>query len=399
MTPSKILSQSFTLPCGVTIRNRIVKSAMSENNADAGGRPSDRIIKLYETWGEGGAGILVSGNVMMDSKALGEAHNVVVENEDFLPELTEWANKAQHNGSHLWMQINHPGRQAPKLNKEVVSPSNVELDVIKGMFKAPRPLHDEEIWEIIEGFGTTAHVAKKSGFKGVQIHGAHGYLVSQFLSAKTNLRNDKWGGSLENRARFVLEIYRNIRSKVGPKYPIGIKINSADFQRGAFTEEESLRVIQLLTEVGIDIIEVSGGTYERAAMMGNKQKVSTKKREAYFADFIVKARRITKAPLLLTGGFRTAELMAEAIENDELDFVGIARPFAVDPFLAKGLLDGSVKTIKAGKVDTGIRLIDRLGIMNIAWHAANMKIIGEGRKSNPKLSPWKVFLKFIWSHR
>lgn len=399
MTPSEILSQAFTLPCGVTIPNRIVKSAMSENNADSGGRPSDRIIKLYETWGEGGAGILVSGNVMMDSKALGEAHNVVVESEEFLPELTEWANKAQRNGSHLWMQINHPGRQAPKLNKEVVSPSNVELDVIKGMFKAPRPLKDDEIREIIEGFGTTAHVAKKAGFKGVQIHGAHGYLVSQFLSAKTNLRNDKWGGSLENRARFVLEIYRNIRSKVGPKYPIGIKINSADFQRGAFTEEESLRVIQLLTEVGIDMIEVSGGTYERAAMMGNKQKESTKKREAYFADFIVKARRITKAPLLLTGGFRTAELMAKAIENDELDFVGIARPFAVDPFLAKGLLDGSVKTIKAGKVDTGIRFIDRLGIMNIAWHAANMKIIGEGRKPNPKLSPWKVFLKFIWSHR
>ena len=399
MTASEILNQTFTLPCGVTIPNRIVKSAMSENNADEGGRPSKAIIQLYETWGRGGAGILISGNVMIDARALGEAHNVVIENSQYLPELTEWAEKCQTNGCHLWMQINHPGRQAPKFNKEVVSPSDVELAIMKGMFKAPRPLTEDEIWEIIEGFGRTALVAKTAGFKGVQIHGAHGYLVSQFLSSKTNLRSDKWGGSLENRARFVIEIYNNIRHKVGSSFPIGIKINSADFQRGAFSEEESLEVIQLLAEAGMDLIEVSGGTYERAAMMGRKRKKSTQEREAYFADFIVKARKITKAPLLLTGGFRTAEVMAKALRNDELDFIGIARPFAVDPFLANNLLDGSISSIKAGKVDTGLRFIDRMGFMDTAWHAANMKIIGQGRVPKPNLSPWKVFFKFMWEHK
>lgn len=399
MTPAEILNQPFKLPCGVTIPNRIVKSAMSENVAAPGGRPSTEIIKLYETWGKGGAGVLISGNVMMDAKALGEAHNVVIENDDYLPELSEWAEKCQKNGSHLWMQINHPGRQAPKLNKEVVSPSNVELEVMKGMFKAPRPLEENEIWDIIEGFGKTALVAKKAGFKGVQIHGAHGYLVSQFLSSRTNLRNDQWGGSLENRSRFVLEIYKNIREKVGSSYPIGIKINSADFQRGAFSEEESLEVIQLLSNAGIDMIEVSGGTYEKAAMMGRKKKKSTEEREAYFADFIVKARAVAKAPLLLTGGFRTAEVMAEALRKDELDFIGIARPFAVDPFLAKGLLDGSITSIKAGNVETGLRFIDRMGFMDTAWHAANLRIMGEGKMPKPKLSPWKVLLKFAWSQR
>ncbi|MFK7934512.1 MAG: NADH oxidase, partial [Saprospiraceae bacterium] len=240
MTATKTLSQPFTLPCGVTIPNRLVKSAMSENDADAGGKPSPRIIKLYETWGKGGAGILISGNVMMDSKALGEPKNVVVEDEKYLAELTEWATKTQQHGTHLWMQINHPGRQAPKFNGETVSPSDVPLSKLKGMFPTPRPLSEQEILDLIEGFGNTAAIAKKAGFKGVQIHGAHGYLVSQFLSSLTNQRTDRWGGTLENRARFVLEIYQNMRVKVGANYPIGIKINSADFQRGAFTEEESL---------------------------------------------------------------------------------------------------------------------------------------------------------------
>ena len=166
---------------------------MSENFASANGKPNDLIIKLYETWGKGGAGVLISGNVMMDSKALGEAHNVVVEDEKYLSELTRWATACQKNGSHLWMQINHPGRQAPKFNKEVVSASNVILPIMKGMFKEPRPLEEAEIWEIIEGFGRTALIAQKAGFKGVQIHGAHGYLVNQFLSTLTNLRTDKWG--------------------------------------------------------------------------------------------------------------------------------------------------------------------------------------------------------------
>jgi 2,4-dienoyl-CoA reductase-like NADH-dependent reductase (Old Yellow Enzyme family) len=397
-TSTSQLNKPFTLPCGVTIPNRIVKSAMSENNADADGRPSNRIIKLYETWGKGGAGILISGNVMMGSKALGEEHNVVIEDEKYLPELTRWATECQKNGSHLWMQINHPGRQAPKFNEEVVSPSNVQLPVMKGLFKEPRPLEESEILDIIEGFGRTALVAKKAGWKGVQIHGAHGYLVSQFLSTRTNLRTDKWGGSLENRARFAIEIYRNIREKVGPEFPIGIKINSADFQRGAFSEEESLEVIKMLANEGMDLIEVSGGTYEKAAMMGRKMKESTRKREAYFADFIVKARKQTESPLLLTGGFRSAKVMATAIKNNELDFVGIARPFAVNPFLAKELLQGKITKIQAGKVDTGIGFIDNMGFMDTAWHAENMKTMGKGKMPNPKLSPMKVFLKFAWEH-
>lgn len=396
MKSAKTLQQSFTLPCGVTIPNRIVKSAMSENNADKGGKPSERIIQLYKTWGEGGTGILISGNVMMDSKALNEPRNVVVEDETCMVELKEWANVAQKHGSHLWMQINHPGRQSPKFNKDVVSASDVQLPM-KSMFPKPRPMTEDEIWKAIDGFGNCALIAKKAGWKGVQIHGAHGYLVSQFLSTLTNLRIDQWGGSLENRARFAIEIYRNIRKKVGPTFPIGIKINSADFQRGAFTEEESLEVINMLSAEGMDMIEVSGGTYEKAAMMGAGKKIkeSTQKREAYFSDFIVKARARTKAPLLLTGGFRTVNVMAKAIENNELDFVGLARPFAVFPYLSKEFFEGTRTEVHIPPVKTGLKFIDKMGFLDIAYFSQQMKMMGKGNFPNPKLSVWSVLFNFI----
>jgi 2,4-dienoyl-CoA reductase-like NADH-dependent reductase (Old Yellow Enzyme family) len=396
MKSAKTLQQPFTLPCGVTIPNRIVKSAMSENNADKGGKPSERILKLYKTWGEGGTGILISGNVMMDSKALNEPRNVVVEDEKHLAELKEWAAVSQKHGSHLWMQINHPGRQSPKFNKDVVSASDVQLPM-KSLFPKPRPMTEDEIWKCIDGFGDCALVAKKAGWKGVQIHGAHGYLVSQFLSTLTNLRTDKWGGSLENRARFALEIYRNMRKKVGAGFPIGIKINSADFQRGAFTEEESLEVIDMLSAEGMDMIEVSGGTYEKAAMMGAGKKVkdSTKKREAYFADFIVKARARTKAPLLLTGGFRTLDIMEKAIENNELDFVGLARPFAVFPHLSNDLFEGKRTEVHIPPVTTGLKFIDKMGFLDISYYSKQMKLMGKGKLPDPKLSVWSVFFNFI----
>ncbi len=394
MKPSEILQQPFTLPCGVSIPNRIVKSAMSENNADKGGKPSERLIKLYERWGKGGAGILISGNVMMDYKAVGQPRNVVIEDDRFQKELAAWADAAQKEGTHLWMQINHPGRQAPRINKEVVSASDVQLPMGK-VFAKPRPLTEEEIWKVIDGYGTAALMAKNAGWKGVQIHGAHGYLVSQFLSTRTNLRTDQWGGTLENRARFALEIYRDMRKKVGAGFPIGIKINSADFQRGAFTEEESLEVIDMLSAEGMDMIEVSGGTYEKAAMMGAKQKKSTKQREAYFADFIVKARNRTKAPLLLTGGFRTLDVMAAAIENKELDFVGIARPFAVYPALAKEFFEEKRTDVHLPKTTTGIKFIDNMGFLDIAWYEEQMRMMGNGEEPKPKLSTWKLLFKFL----
>lgn len=388
----KTLQQSFTLPCGVTVKNRIAKSALSEGIAEANGKPTEALFNLYERWGNGGAGILFSGNVMVDKAHLVNANVMIAENEAFLEAYKTLADKAQADGTHLWMQINHPGRQAPiYLDKAPVSASNVGMP--SKLYVQPKPLTEEEIYDLIERYGTAALIAKNSGMKGAQIHGAHGYLVSQFLSPLTNIRTDKWGGSLENRARFVLEIYRNMRSKVGPDFPLGIKINSADFQRGAFTEEESMQVIQMLDAEGMDLIEVSGGTYERAAMVGTQQKESTKKREAYFMDFIVKVRKKIKTPLMLTGGFRTADTMAAAVENGELDFVGLGRPFCVFPNVAKDLLSGKMTDCTVPNLKTGVDKIDMSGMLETPWHQFQLIRMGKGLEPDPNMDVWEVYEK------
>ncbi len=394
----KHLSSSFQLPCGVTIRNRLAKSALSEAIAEPNGRPSEKLFRLYEQWGKSGAGILMTGNVMVDKDHLVNANAMIAEDEAFLDDFTKLADKAQANGAQLWMQVNHPGRQAPvDLDKAPVSPSNVKMP--SSRYLEPRPLAEEEILDLIKRYGNAALIAKKAGMKGAQIHGAHGYLVSQFLSGLTNLRTDKWGGSLENRARFVLEIYRNMRKKCGDDFPLGIKINSADFQRGAFTEEESMEVIQLLDAEGMDLIEVSGGTYERAAMVGTMQKESTKQREAYFMDFIVKVREKIKCPLMLTGGFRTVDTMESAIENGELDFVGLGRPFCIYPNVVNDLLDGTMESCHVPDLKTGVDKLDLSGALQTPWNVFQIARMGNGLAPDPELDIWYVYEKITGKKR
>lgn len=365
------ISSSFKLPNGSILKNRIAKSAMSENFGTRYHAPSSGLIHAYRVWTKGNPGLLITGNIMVDSKALGEARNVVVEDYKHFKELKEWAKAVEGTGVHLWPQINHPGRQAfAAINREVFAPSAVPLKMggASKMFKTPKALSENDIWNIIKRFGNTARIMKEAGFTGCQIHGAHGYLVSQFLSPNSNIRTDKWGGTLENRTRFVLEIYREIRSQVGPNYPIGIKINSADFQRGGFTEEESIDVIQLLGNEGIDLIEISGGTYEKPAMIKGNRKKSTIEREVYFLDYIEKARKITNTPLMLTGGFRSVTVMENALASSKLDIVGLARPFCLYPELANQIFNGSVKRFEAPIPKIGINLLDKLGGVELPWY-------------------------------
>ncbi len=351
--------------------------------------------RSYGRWADGGIGLSITGNVMIDRRAIGEPNNVSVEDERDLPLLQQWASAGTRGGTALWMQLNHPGKQSPKgLNAATVAPSAVPFDPqMQSFFATPRELTVEEIHDIIRRFGTTAAVAKKAGFTGVQIHGAHGYLVSQFLSPKHNVRTDEWGGSPENRRRFALEVYREIRRQVGPEFSVGIKLNSADFQRGGFTEEESLEVIRALSEEGIDLIEISGGTYEAPAMTGRKQlvqKASTQSREAYFLEFAEKARSTTKTPLMVTGGFRSRQGMNDAIASGATDFVGIARALAIEPDRPSRLLSEQEPRYQVKPITTGIALVDRAGMMEVAWYARQMHRIAHGKDPRPNESA-------IWS--
>jgi len=383
------LQSSFQLPNGTLLQNRIAKSAMSENLGSRNHAPTLKLINAYKVWAKAQPGLLITGNIMIDRKALGEPNNVVVENDEHIQLLQQWAASVQSTKVHLWAQINHPGRQAfANINKQVVAPSAIPLKV-KGagkLFKTPKALTEKEIINIIDRYGNTAQILKAAGFTGVQIHGAHGYLVSQFLSPLSNIRTDDWGGSLQNRARFVIQVYQNIRKKVGPDFPIGIKINSADFQRGGFTEEESMEVLRMLDTQGIDLLEISGGSYERPAMMGAVKKQSTIKREAYFIEYIQKARKITSKPLMLTGGFRTIDVMDNAIAQGNVDVIGLARPFALYPQLPQQIFDNKIQHFETPNCKTGISFIDKTGALDLAWYEHQIKRIGEGKKANPQLN-------------
>jgi len=385
------LQEELILPCGAKLKNRLAKSAMSENMCPKKHRPTKQLIQAYQQWANGGAGLIVTGNIMIDRNAIAEPGNVLVNNKNDFALLKEWASVVKNTDLHLWPQINHPGRQAMGfLNKEVVAPSAISLN-IKGMsalFKKPRALEEAEILTIIERFGDTASILQEAGFSGIQIHAAHGYLVSQFLSPLSNQRKDQWGGSLENRARFVVEIYRNIRHKTGLQFPIGIKINSADFQRGGFTEEESMEVVKILGAEGIDLIEVSGGTYEKPAMTGFNRKQSTIDREAYFIDYVKKVRSLLSTPLMLTGGFRTVATMENAIKEDALDVIGLARPFTLYPNLPQRIFEQDLKSISVPVPKTGISTLDSSGYVDIKWHEMQIKRLGKGKKPKANLSAY-----------
>jgi len=346
------LGSELRLPCGAVLINRIAKAAMTEGLGDADDRATREHETLYRRWSQGGSGLLLTGNVMVDRRYLERPGNVVIDGNGGLDQLRAWASAGTANGNHLWMQISHPGRQATRMStRQPMSPSDVQLE-LAGMFARPRPMTVDDIHDAIARYARVASVAKETGFTGVQVHGAHGYLISQFLSPVTNQRTDEWGGTLQNRARFLLEAVRAVRREVGADYPVGVKLNSADFQKGGFTLEECVQVAGWLGDEGIDLLEISGGTYEQPRLLGHEgraeaaepvRRETTKRREAYFLEYAGAIRESARIPLMVTGGFRTRAAMVSALEAGETNVIGLARPLCVYPDLPTGLVDGSVE--------------------------------------------------------
>ena len=348
-----LFSQSLELPCGAVLPNRLSKAAMTEGLATADGLPTAELARLYGLWSDGGAGMLLSGNIIVDKDHLERPGNVVIDrppSEEMQEALKRWADAATRNGNHFWAQISHAGRQTQKLvNPNPKAPSAVKLGLPGGQFGEPVVLTSVEIEEIIVRFGICAAAVKKAGFTGVQIHAAHGYLLSQFLSPRSNLRTDEYGGDLANRARVLLAVVASVRAAVGPDFPVAVKLNSADFQKGGFAFEESLQVAQWLQEASIDLIEISGGTYEQPKLLGlsgmeeeEKQNVaeSTLMREAYFVDFAVAMGEKVNVPLMVTGGFRQRAAMEQALQRGSADVIGLGRPMCVMTDAPNQLING-----------------------------------------------------------
>lgn len=385
-----MIDKPFTLPCGAVLKNRLVKSAMTERISNKKFEPTAEHERLYSDWSDTGAGLLITGNVVIDRKHLESAGNVCFDDDKMLPKLKSWAAAGSKNDTHLWTQISHSGRQANKFSTgRPLAPSEVQLKKL-GLFGRPRAMSEQDIEKVIDGFINAARLAKEAGFTGIQIHSAHGYLLSQFLSGRTNVRKDQWGGTIENRSRLLKTIVQETRKVVGDNFPISVKLNSSDFQKGGFTEEESLEVVKMLDNEKVDLLEISGGTYEKLAFFllnneGKEVKESTKKREAYFIDFAKKVRSVSKLPLLITGGFRSYDFCNEVLESGELDLIGMARPFVTNKDDISGFLKGEVRTLENLVLRTGIKQFEDSA--EGGFYARQIIRLSKGKKFKLNMSP------------
>lgn len=421
-----LLAQPLTLPCGAVLPNRIAKGAMTEGVADARLHATERHATLYGRWADGGAGLLITGNVLIDRFILERPGNVAIDpapvdgDPEGMAALRAWAKAGTRAGNHLWMQISHAGRQSPRyVTTQPVGPSAVQLDLM-GNYAKPRALLESEILDYIQRFANVARIAQRAGFTGVQVHAAHGYLLSSFLSPVTNQRTDRWGGSLENRARFLLEAVRAVRAAVGPAFPVAVKLNSDDFRQGGFSHADCLQVVQWLEKEGIDLLEISGGTYEQPRLLGHSGdaktardsapavRESTRQREAYFLTYAAAIREVCSIPLMVTGGFRTRAAMEAALADGHTAVIGLARPLCTDPDTPKDLITGRIQATVTH--EHHLRLADRgwlspaspimpLKIINVigsqAWYYQQIFRLADGQAPRLSLGVFGAFTAYF----
>ncbi|WJK07423.1 NADH:flavin oxidoreductase/NADH oxidase family protein [Pseudomonas fluorescens] len=382
MSPFQILN----LPNGQTVGNRIAKAAMEENLADRDQAPSRELFRLYQAWADGGAGLLLTGNVMIDRRAMTGPGGVVLEDERHLERFRQWAEIARSGGAQVWVQLNHPGRQTfANMGQQALAPSAVALEMgsFSKLFAEPKPMTEDDIEEVIQRFAKSAALAEKAGFTGVQIHAAHGYLLSQFLSPLTNRRTDRWGGSLENRARLLLSVIEAIRQAVSPQFCVAVKLNSADFQRGGFDTDDARQVIEWLNEQTIDLLELSGGSYEAPAMQGEARDGRTLAREAFFLEMATELARVARMPVMVTGGIRRLPVVEQVLDSG-IAMAGIATALAIEPSLVKHWREGRNSEPQLPPILWKRKPLAALA--NMAVVRFQMARLSRGRRPKPEVS-------------
>lgn len=425
------LGHPLTLPCGLVLPNRIAKAALSEFMADSGGTPLEHMIALYRRWGEGGAGLIITGNVMVDPRYIEAPGNVVLNGKLSTlgrSRLQAIAEAGKSSGSAVLMQLSHAGALASKQGCErPVAPSLRRRGKPgTGAFKsAPcRALTKDEITSIVAQFVAAADMASDTGFDGVQIQCGHGHLISQFLSPRLNRRTDDWGGSLHNRARLMLEIIDEVRARLPDNFAISVKLNASDFMEDGFSFDDCLGVVEWLNGAGVDLIEISGGSRVQPQMFGLMQpdfygadgRLASGYNEtgAYFGGFSKAVKAVALMPVLVTGGVRRRMDAERIISHGVADMVGFGRPMCLDDKLSEKLLSGDVDVIDdvkpEGFVSGGRFGFDsRYGFIRevhfeglIAWHSVQMAGLSEGLKSDASvglLSALRSFRKSLRATR
>lgn len=397
-SPASLLFEPLELPNGVVIPNRLCKAAMEENLCDAGQIPGDRLFTLYRRWAEGGVGLTLTGNVMVAPDAMTGPGGVVLQAETDIEPFKRWVDAGKPEGGQLWMQINHPGRQVYEaMGETALSPSNVALDMgnLSKLFAQPRAMTEAEIETLIERFALTSQKAEAAGFTGVQVHAAHGYLISQFLSPLSNRRTDQWGGDITNRSRILIEVIKRIRTVVAPEFCVSVKLNSADFQTGGFSLTDAIAVVESLNTLGVDLVELSGGSYESPAMQGRVaekeegRSESTLRREAYFVDFAREVATVATMPIMVTGGILRRSVAESALEKNDAGFavamLGIARGMAFQPDLPNRWRAGEFD-IALPEVNWKNKTFAALAVMAVTKVQLNR--VAGGKKPKKDVSPF-----------
>ncbi|KAJ1327024.1 dimethylglycine catabolism A [Microdochium nivale] len=419
------IAQPITLPCGLRLPNRLVKAAMAENMAAAAtGLPGNDFVRVYDEWAQGGWGMVLTGNVMVDHKWLGDARDTAYSHAaehggQQLALWKEWATACRNSTSPTIVQINHAGRQAVTQAKargwfdKPIAPSAIPLDfgdslvhrlAVTLSFGNPRAMTQDDIDSVVAGFASTAKLAHEAGFAGVQVHAAHGYLLAQFLSPKSNQRTDAYGGSARARAKIIVDIIRAVREVVPKEFCVGLKLNSVDHQSAEHLQA-CLEQLDEITTAGIDFLEVSGGNYEDPTFLVNREhhelerqqqkqqstekSERTKAREAFFIEFAeaIRAAIPGNVPLVLTGGFRTRAGMESAMADNACDMVGVARPAVMNPRWARDVLLNpavadedariAVKVVPAPAAQKLVGVKALGASAEAAWYSAKIRAFGK----------------------
>lgn len=336
-----MLFEPFNL-AGIQLKNRIVRSATYEKRADVDGFVTDSIIEFYNELVAGGSGLIITGNALVHVSGRSVPKMLCIHNDFYIDKLRRLTNSVHTLGGKIFIQLVHGGRQCfPSLlgGQLPIAPSAVYDPSIK---ITPREMTNEEIWEVIEAFGQAARRAVEAGFDGIQIHGAHGYLVNEFLSPHTNRRGDYWGGDDERRFHFLEEIYESIKKEIGYTVPIIIKMNADDFVEGGLSPHESLKIALRLESLGIDAVEISGGMYESGNMTA-RLNIKNPEEEAYFRKASALFKSELKIPVILVGGIRSVQVAEDVLQKNEADLIAMSRPLIREPDLPNKFRDGKEK--------------------------------------------------------
>ena len=372
-TFNTVLARPLILPCGTTLRNRLIKSAMSDSLGDGAGNPTEAQMRLYERWAQGGASLSLIGEVQGTSRYPEKPGNLVLFPDTNLDAMQALSRRGMAHGAHLWPQLGHAGALSHLPISQPKGPSALNIEGLKCEGMSLKDIH-----ELPDTYSKTAKLAKQAGFSGVQIHAGHGFLFSQFLSPLFNKRKDDYGGSIENRFRVIGEVIEAVRQAVSESFPVGIKINSTDNLVGGLSQNDALEVVRMLDRTSIDLIDISGGTYfPGAASASDRASLST----PYFINFTKRAKQVTSIPMMVTGGFRTREQAADAIHRNYADAVSLARAMVLNPSLANTWLSD-----EGGDPAFPVFNAPPRGAVT-AWYTMRLTAIGEDREHLFNLSP------------